>query len=129
MKTIIAGSRSFCDYDLAERVIIGVQNVPDRNITRVISGTARGADKIGEKWAAFNATYVERHPADLDQYGKRAGYLRNVEMAKVADCVIVLWDGQSRGSQHMINIALNHGLPTFIYNAKTNRLTRPRKEN
>ena len=39
-----------------------------------------------------------------DIYGKKAGYMRNEEMAKVADALVVFWDGKSKGTKHMIDI-------------------------
>lgn len=57
---------------------------------------------------------VDQYPADWDTYGKSAGYRRNEDMAKIADACIVFWDGESRGSKHMIDIAEREGLPLRI---------------
>ena len=111
MRTIIAGSR--------EGVIL--QHVEDAieksefEITTVISGTARGADTFGEFWAEANGIPVERFPADWELYGKRAGFRRNVQMAENADALIAIWDGESKGTQHMINIATQKGLKVFVH--------------
>ena len=55
-----------------------------------------------------------RFPADWDKYGKKAGYIRNKEMARAADACVVFWNGQSKGSKHMIDIAKKHGLQLRI---------------
>ena len=80
----------------------------------IISGTARGADQLGERYAQENGYNLLKFPADWDKYGKSAGYKRNEEMAKVADACVVFWDGQSRGSKHMIDIAQKYNLKIRI---------------
>lgn len=76
----------------------------------VVSGTARGADTMGELWAVERDLTVHTFPANWDKFGKSAGYRRNEEMAVFADAAVVFWDGASRGSEHMINLARKHGL-------------------
>lgn len=98
MKVIIAGSRGVTDIAKLERAIekCGFQ------ITEVISGGARGVDKMGEHWAKKNNIPCKVFPANWEVDGKGAGYKRNLEMAKNADAVIALWDGRSPGTKHMI---------------------------
>lgn len=84
-------------------------------ITTVISGTANGVDKLGEAWAYAHDLPVERYPADWPKYGKRAGYVRNEQMAKVAEGALILWDGYSPGTKHMINICEQTNLPYYVY--------------
>lgn len=111
MKTIIAGSRSITDYDLIFKII----SESPFSITKVISGTAKGVDQLGEKFAKEHGIDLELFPADWDKYGKKAGYLRNMEMAENADALIAIYDGKSKGTEHMINIAKRRGLPSFVY--------------
>lgn len=112
MRTIIAGSRSIANnfyvYDAIAKSGI--------NITQVVSGTAKGVDTMGEDWAYAHGVPVVRFPADWDKYGKRAGYLRNMEMAENADALICVWDGSSSGSKHMIDIATRRGLHVYVHN-------------
>ena len=82
-----------------------------------MSGTANGVDKLGEQWAKANHKKIKRFPADWS-LGKRAGYLRNVQMAEYSDACIIVWDGESKGSQHMYNIAMEKGLRVFMYTYK-----------
>lgn len=110
MKTIIAGSRTAESYADLLKAIAVIAWVP----TQVISGTARGADRLGERWALENNVPIRRFPADWNKHGKKAGYLRNAEMLKHADALIALWDGQSKGTAHMINIAREQGLTVFV---------------
>lgn len=83
-------------------------------VTTVISGTAPGADTMGEKWAESRNIPVIKMPANWDLYGKSAGYKRNVEMAKIANYVVVFWDGISNGTRHMINIANDMKITCWI---------------
>ncbi len=77
---------------------------------------ARGADKLGYDWGKANNIPIAEFPADWNRYGKSAGYRRNVEMAKNADALLALWDGKSRGTRHMIEIAVCQGLKAKIFN-------------
>lgn len=109
-KLIIAGSRDFDNYELLKQTVLPYLN----DIEEIISGTARGADSLGEQFAKEFNIPVRQFPADWNAYGKKAGYLRNVQMAKNATACIVFWDGKSRGTQHMINIAKQYGLKLKI---------------
>ena len=110
MRTIIAGSRSV--HDLNE-VLIAVLEAPWVP-TSVVSGTARGADRLGEQFAHDFSLPVTRFPADWSAHGKRAGFLRNKEMAEHADALVALWDGHSRGTKSMIDIAAAKGLAVHV---------------
>jgi len=103
MKIIIAGSRDFKpSFKIEEQIdqIISLY-LEGRQIV-IVSGTARGADQYGESYANKRKYRLERYPADWDKYGKKAGYIRNNEMALIADMAIVIWDSKSKGSKHMI---------------------------
>jgi len=103
MKVIIAGGRDFNDYEKLCRFCDKV--LSKQNEIEIVSGTARGADKLGEKYAVDNGYDIKRFPADWDRYGKSAGYRRNAQMAEYADALIAFWDGKSKGTEHMINLA------------------------
>ena len=109
MLTIIAGSRTI---ESPEQVFSAIAMAPWKP-TAVISGGAAGVDSLGEAWGRQNQIRVVRMAADWDRFGKRAGYLRNVEMAAVAEALILIWDGKSKGSGHMKRIAEARGLKIF----------------
>lgn len=110
MKFIIAGGRNFDNYELLSTFC----NHLKENITEVVSGKARGADSLGEKWANENNVPIKPFPADWDLYGKRAGYVRNSEMAEYAEGLIAFWDGESKGTKHMIDTAKSKGLEVYV---------------
>lgn len=112
-KVIIAGSRTFQDFDLlCEKMDFFLQAINDD--VEVVCGMAAGADLLGKKYAEQRGYHVREFPAQWDTYGKRAGYLRNAEMAEYANACIVFWDGQSKGSKHMIDTAKKNKLPVRV---------------
>lgn len=111
LRTIIAGSRGINSYMLLEECLQDVPFTP----TVVISGGARGVDKLGEMWAVARYIPVEVYPAEWDKYGRRAGYERNKLMASKAEALVALWDGESRGTEHMITIAKEKGLTVHVF--------------
>jgi hypothetical protein len=110
MKTIIAGSRGITDLS---KVFDATLN-SGFCITEVVSGAARGVDTLGEEWASIKNIPIKRFPASWDTYGKSAGYKRNAEMASYAEALIAIWDGKSRGTKHMIDLARIIKLPVYI---------------
>ena len=114
MKTIIAGSRTITDYAVVEQAI----KESEFKITTVISGTARGVDTLGERWAHENNIDIILCPANWKKYGKKAGYIRNAEMADIAEALIVIIENNSRGSSHMLTIAQDREL--LIYSKHIN---------
>jgi len=121
MKLIIAGSRTLepsvgflqstiCNFNL--------------NVTEIVSGCARGVDTSGASLTNVKLPItlldhklkgkLEEFPADWNKYGKSAGYKRNLQMGEYADALICFWDGKSKGSRLMINIAKKLNLPTRI---------------
>ena len=124
LRVIIAGSRDFSDYELLKKSTIEIITkktmLPD--LTRIISGGARGADTLGERFANEMGLEISRFIPDWDGLGKRAGYVRNAEMAKFAveddnyGVLIAFWDGQSRGTKHMIDLAKRYGLEVHVVN-------------
>lgn len=110
MKTIIAGSRSITDIAILEKAIDNLS----WKITEVVCGCARGVDTLGKEWAEKHNIPVAEFPAMWSQYGKSAGYRRNEQMAENAEALLAIWDGESRGTMHMINIAKSKGLQVYI---------------
>ena len=111
MKTIIAGTRNFNDYQFLKEKIDNL----DINITEIVSGTARGADILGERYAREHNIPVKRFPADWEKYGKGAGFIRNEQMGNYADYLIAFWDSKSRGTFHMIEYMKKIGKHGTIY--------------
>ena len=111
MKTIIAGSRTITNYeDVLEAI-----SLVGWDITEVVSGGAKGVDRMGERYAKYYKIPLKRFPANWDKYGKSAGIIRNNDMAKYADALIAIWDLKSKGTKHMIDIAMVFKLDILIH--------------
>lgn len=109
-RVIIAGGRDFGNYSLLCKTMDHLLcNKQGENI-QIVCGKARGADTLGERYARERGYSANYFPANWNTYGKRAGYVRNVEMAQAADALVAFWDGQSRGTAHMIKTAREYGL-------------------
>ena len=120
MKVIIAGSRVGFSYeDFCAAVRHAIKGHPEfKNITEVVQGGAIGVDHYGQVWANLKQIPVKCFPAKWALYGKSAGYKRNEEMADYVSPdggLIAVWDGKSKGTKHMIDIAQRKNLLTFVY--------------
>ena len=116
-KVVIAGSRGFSNYTLLRDSCNNFlrEKKKTHNII-VVSGHAKGADTLGEKYANDNSFELEIYPADWKKFGKSAGFRRNEQMANVADAVIAFWDGKSNGTKHMIETAEKNNLDLRVIN-------------
>ena len=115
-KIIVAGTRTFNNYQALRYILDTFIDALEDTDIEIVSGGARGADALGEKYAAEHSLPLKIFPAKWDQYGKRAGYLRNAQMADYADILVAFWDGKSKGTQHMINLAEHKGLDVYCFN-------------
>jgi predicted Rossmann fold nucleotide-binding protein DprA/Smf involved in DNA uptake len=114
-KVIVAGSRGFSNYKLLKEScnnFLREKKKTDNVI--IVSGHARGADLLGEKYANDENLDLEVYPADWKKLGSSAGFRRNEQMAGLADALIAFWDGKSHGTEHMIEIAKNKGLDVKV---------------
>ena len=132
LRVIIAGSRSFGSFTLLEKEChkifksLSEEGYLSGNVKKdcpnieIISGTANGADRFGEAFALKYGIEVKRFPARWDKYGKGAGYVRNKIMAQYAaksdelGVLIAFWDGKSRGTKMMIDLARENNLRVFV---------------
>ena len=110
MKLLIVGSRGITDFDLS-------MHVPPE-VDTIISGGAKGVDTLAEEYADAHhiSKYIIRPRYDL--YGRSAPLVRNEQMVDMADAVLVIWDGTSKGAQHTIKYAQKIG--KTIHVIKTN---------
>lgn len=127
MRLIIAGSRSIIDTNEVRKAITDSTWTP----TEIISGGARGVDKIGEELAAELDVDLVIFPANWKKYGKAAGFNRNRKMVWYAnlfnqerndDCpdnlkggLIAVWNGKSKGTKNIIGLAQANNLPLHVH--------------
>ena len=115
-KLIIAGGRDFTnDQMMREHLDRLAHGGPlDEYAVSIVSGMARGADMLGFQFARKHNVKVYQFPADWNQHGKAAGFIRNKQMGDFADGLLAFWDGQSRGTKQMIEYMQSLNKPTYI---------------
>ncbi len=114
-RVVIAGCRDYNNYYEAKVYIdFCLSNIRKKNNIVIVSGCARGADAIGERYAKENGFKVEKYPADWARYGRSAGPRRNKQMAEISDYVICFWDLKSKGTRSMIEYAKQFNKPVKI---------------
>ena len=109
MRAIIAGGRNFVPEDKHAEWLVNL--LEELGIDTVLSGCASGADSFGEDIAYSLRLNVKKYPANWMKYGNRAGPIRNEQMAKNAD-VLILFPG-NRGTADMERRAVAHGLAIY----------------
>lgn len=110
MKVIVAGSRTIRDYDVVSSAIVQ----SGFKVSEIVSGGATGVDSLGGKWANFHEIPVKAFIAQWGALGKKAGILRNTEMANYAEALVAIWDGYSSGTANMIEQALRRKLKLYV---------------
>jgi hypothetical protein len=111
-KVVIAGGRDFNDFprlcNVMDELLV---NVIKTNKIIIISGGARGADTLGERYARLRHFSLIKMKADWNKYKKRAGFIRNREMLHIANGVVCFWDKKSTGTGDMVKITKGSLIP------------------
>ncbi len=119
-RVVVAGCRNYSNYKEAKEYIdFCISDIRKENTIVIVSGGAKGADSLGERYAKENSFKIERYPAQWEKYGRSAGPRRNEKMAQVSDYVICFWDGQSKGTKSMIEYARKYKKPIRIKKIKS----------
>ena len=109
LKVIVAGGREFKDYQKVKDSLQFYLKRFEPSGIEIVSGGAKGADSLGERYAREFGCQVKRFPADWKKYGLGAGPVRNNEMAQYADA-LVAFDTGGKGTANMIKQATAKGL-------------------
>lgn len=114
-KVIVAGTRSFDDYDLLCRKLDGMLvNKKHTHRIVILSGGAKGADALGERYARERGYGLQVYPADWDAHGKAAGPMRNEAMVKCANAAVFFWDCVSNGTRDCLKKARERKIPIRV---------------
>lgn len=116
-KLIVAGGRGFDNYSVLEDTLLTLCTnmgvLADVDVS-IVSGMAKGADILAVDFAKRYNVVLHKYPADWDKYGKGAGFKRNEQMAFFSDGLLAFWDGESRGTKHMIDTMQKAGKQVWI---------------
>jgi predicted Rossmann fold nucleotide-binding protein DprA/Smf involved in DNA uptake len=106
MKLLVVGSRSITEFDLSPYI--------STEIDTIISGGANGVDSLAEQYADLHrlSKYIIRPRYDF--YGRVAPIKRNEQMVDMADAVLVVWDGRSKGAQYTAKYAQKINKPITL---------------
>ena len=109
IKIAVIGSRSFSDYHFMCSIL------DHYDIKKIISGGARGADRLGKMYANNNGIEMQEFLAEWDRLGKKAGIVRNRDIVDACDEVIAFWNSCSNGTKHAIEYAERQGKPVHTF--------------
>lgn len=105
MKLIIAGSRHInpSREEMTNWIMSACEGFDwhFENIS-IISGGAAGVDRAAEDWARWWGRDFELYEADWETHGRKAGPIRNAQMAASGDGLLLIWDSRSKGSANML---------------------------
>lgn len=121
IKLAIVGSRTFNDYATFNYVVNKICKENGYNIVEIISGGAKGADSFAEQYADMHKISKIVFRADWKKFGKRAGFIRNVDIIKECTHCIAFWDGDSHGTKHDIELCIEQKKDIYVYNFVTNK--------
>ena len=108
MKVAVIGGREFNDYEKLK------QTLDLFPVTKIVSGGARGADQLSERYAKEKGIPTEVYLPEWDLFGKKAGFLRNTTIIENSELVVAFWDSKSRGTRDSIGKANKMRKNTFI---------------
>jgi len=110
-KVLICGGRDFDNRDVL------FTTLDDLNLrfcfSCVITGGAKGADRLAHLWAAKNHLDAKVYPANWERHGKMAGILRNREMLKEESPDLIVAFPGGRGTEDMVKIGRKAGVEVF----------------
>lgn len=150
MKLLVAGSRDYANQSkkvirLLDALIYGYENFDGRPldfnlydkygnedgknwVTEIVSGCAKGIDTAAILWAEEADVPVKKYPAQWNVNGHTdmaAGFKRNALMAEYCDTAIIIWDGKSRGTKHMMSELDKRGKEFLLWTAlKVRKMTK-----
>jgi predicted Rossmann fold nucleotide-binding protein DprA/Smf involved in DNA uptake len=94
MRIAIVGSRNLTVEDIGKYL-------PD-GVCEIVSGGAKGVDSCAAQYAKANKIPLKEFLPEYEKYGRAAPIVRNRQIVQYADCVIVFWDGESKGTLSVI---------------------------
>ena len=113
-KLIVAGGQDFDDYQkLTQELMAIADEAGDRYAISIVSGMVKGADALGHRFAKAHGVTCYEFPADRS-VGRNAGFVRKLRMGEFSDGLLAFWDGQSKGTAHMIQIMRAMGKPVHV---------------
>lgn len=112
MKLGVVGSRGFDNWSVIRATLDRIRE--SKKITSIISGGARGPDKLGARYAKEHGIPLTEHLPDWEKHGRSAGYIRNVDIVNDSDIILAFYDGRSSGTKHTMTTAHEQGKKVYV---------------
>lgn len=109
MKTAVVGSRSIHSYDIVNSIL------KQYSISSIVSGGAKGIDRLAERYALENNISTTIFKPDYKQHGRGAAFVRNKQIVLESEIVVAIWDGVSTGTKHALSIANKYDIAYHIW--------------
>ncbi len=108
MKIIVAGSRIITSYSTVEAILDPFKE----KFSELVSGGARGIDRLAETWGVKNAVPIKQFLPDYDRFGISAPHKRNEMMAKYGEMLVAIYPkgNLTAGTRSMIKYATAEGI-------------------
>ena len=116
IKVAIVGSRTFNSYGEVNTVMSSFISSNNVTVTEIVSGGAKGADALGERYAEIHNIPTKIYYADWKNLGHCAGFIRNVDIINHCDVCVAFWDGESHGTKHDIELCREQHKLCIIFN-------------
>ena len=115
-RILVTGSRDWWDVDYIHEVLD--EYLDCCNITLMSGDCPKGADVIAINYACFRGWDIDLYPAQWDEYGRSAGYVRNYEMVMDGpDVCLAFIRNRSKGATHTAEAAQRYGIETRIFHS------------
>jgi len=111
MKVAVIGSRGITVPDLTPYL--------PENTTEIVSGGAKGVDSCAKEYALAHGIPLTEFLPEYSRYGRSAPLKRNLQIIEYADFVLAFWDGQSRGTNHVIGFCEKNGKPIRVIRSES----------
>lgn len=108
MRVLVTGGRVFQDRDWLWAGLDLLHSYAP-GISEIIEGGAPGADVRAQEWARHRGVRCTTMHADWDKHGRSAGFIRNIEMARLMPAIVLACPG-GKGTAHMVETARAHNL-------------------
>jgi hypothetical protein len=112
MRVLVCGGRHYADLHTLFATLDTLHE--SFGITRIINGSASGADDLSTKWAQEKLVAFQLYPAEWKKYGRSAGMIRNAFMFRDSDPDMVVAFPGGNGTENMVNVVKKAGYDCFL---------------
>ncbi|UQT03099.1 hypothetical protein TOTORO_02360 [Serratia phage vB_SmaS-Totoro] len=128
-KIMVSGGRGYIRYYQFAKLMDKLLKRFPKDEVIIIEGGARGTDYLAFLYALRRGYKCLTFPADWDNLGSSAGYIRNAEMLEIATHCATFWDGKSKGTGHVVQNAHRYDVAHRAFTIESPKDEKQRKGN